>query len=177
MIMADDVFLLDSPAIEKAVMAHNTEVTRRRRFGKSSLNEIPEVSGGSSEYNGYFKIIAVPVVDEGQPDLLRINVSILDGGGSKVNYCYVNNSLFSVPDFNTQLLANKLDTEVFHHFYLKYDNETDSVSIEEDTPDLRPAQSVQLGRVCVREGNVTVYQDNYGMPRLLWFAECDEGEQ
>ena len=173
--MADEVFLLDSPAVEKAVMAHNTEVTRRRRFGKSSLNEIPEVSGGGSEYNGYFKIIAVPVVnDEGPPYLLRINVSILDGGGSKVNYCYVNNSLLSVSDFNTQLLANKLDTEAFYHFYLKYDNETDSVSIEEDTPDLLPVRSVQLGRVCVREGNVTVYQDSYGMPRLLWFAECNQ---
>lgn len=55
--MADDIFLLDSPAIEKAVMAHNTEVTLRRRFGKSSLNEIPEVSGGSGEgYDGQFAI-------------------------------------------------------------------------------------------------------------------------
>ena len=56
--MEQDIFLLDSPAIEKAVMAHNTEVTRRRRFGKSSLNEIPEVSGGSSEkeYTGQFAI-------------------------------------------------------------------------------------------------------------------------
>jgi hypothetical protein len=58
MTMADEVFLLDSPAIEKAVMAHNTEVTRRRRFGKSSLNEIPEVSAGTKkdEYTGPFKL-------------------------------------------------------------------------------------------------------------------------
>ena len=80
MTMADEVFLLDSPAVEKAVMAHNTEVTRRRRFGKSSLNEIPEVSAAGAvvdDYTGYFKIVRDS----------ETTFSVVDGGNPSSEFC------------------------------------------------------------------------------------------
>ena len=52
--MAEDRFLLDSPAIEKAVAFHNSADYPPRRPGKNSLDDVPTMGGG--EYNGMFAV-------------------------------------------------------------------------------------------------------------------------
>lgn len=52
--MAEDRFLLDSPAIEKAVAFHNSADYPPRRPGKNSLDDVPAM--GSSGYNGMFAV-------------------------------------------------------------------------------------------------------------------------
>lgn len=51
--MAEDRFLLDSPAIEKAVAFHNSADYPPRRPGKNFLDDAPAVGGG---YDGMFAV-------------------------------------------------------------------------------------------------------------------------
>lgn len=53
--MAEDRFLLDSPAIEKAVAFHNSADYPTRRPGKNSLDDVPAMTGSAS-YNGMFAV-------------------------------------------------------------------------------------------------------------------------
>ena len=75
--MAEDRFLLDSPAIEKAVAFHNSADYPPRRPGKNSLDDVPAMGGGENSYNGYFTIKDVSLVKE--DGTVEFRVAICDG--------------------------------------------------------------------------------------------------
>ena len=148
--------------------------------------------GGGSEYNGYFKIIAVPVVDdEGQPTG-QVKIRIVDGatynaetGKSGDSVCKVNNMKFKVPSFEKEIaLKNGLTSLPVIHF-------TPTTSEEDDTPKVEIIDLTQLdepkselpeddsencwhqiGRVYSADGALTIYQDSIGTPFIPWFTYC-----
>jgi hypothetical protein len=170
--MDQDVFLLDSPAIERAVMAHDTVTTGRRRFGKSSLNEIPAGASGG-EYNGYFKLLAVP---DGDVLIVYIvngaefNLNGIDGIELGTNLCRINNQYYDVPGgyiYIPNFAENEIKT-----IYLLLGGDVNNRVAFGYAAEL-PAEGtyetyVVLGRVSATR----IWQDSYGIPQILWFSPC-----
>lgn len=147
-------------------------------------------------YNGYFKAILVPVADAEEPSY---KVAIVDGATydpstitSGVNVCKVNNTIYLVPSFLSEPLDLSMDEIIFA---LKFspisDEETggtvageiEIVNLSEHEPpysalpnDTNDSCWLQLCRVIIADKNVKLIQDNFGMPTLLWFAECSSVE-
>lgn len=146
--------------------------------------------GGGGEYNGYFKIIAVPVVDdEGQPTG-QVKIAAVNGtsynpatGETEGNLCKINSMYWGITE---HLISDTIDTAGSQHL---------CVLLEMTHPDkifalkLRPLDDMQLvydsyytstsvlGEVIISDGAVSIKQLCFGVPQLLWFAGCEPLQQ
>lgn len=75
--MAEDVFILDSPALESAVKLRGSVEYPPKRPGKNSLESPPETSF-SGEYNGYFSLKDISERDS-SGKITTPKVAICDG--------------------------------------------------------------------------------------------------
>ena len=141
---------------------------------------ISRPAGGSSEYNGYFKIIAVPVVDdEGQPTG-QFEVHIFDGArdveiyGYSENKLKVNGKFKRVSAYKSEPLSNGGYT-----FYIQFNPGDETVAIlRKDLVisswvDLDTVENSEIiGEVVITDGVAQVRQRAFGMIHLIAFAPC-----
>lgn len=74
----DNVFVLDSPALENAVKLRSTTDYPPRRPGRSSLKEVQATGGGGGGYAGYFTIIDISAYNE-DGSAQEFKVAVCDG--------------------------------------------------------------------------------------------------
>lgn len=184
--MADNIFLLDSPAIERAVMAHNTVNYPPRRFGKSSLNEIPAVTSGGVgyEYNGQHKLILKTTANS--QGVNSYSVYVADGatfdpetGNSDTSRVEVNGVSFDLAAKRFTLGNSTL------YIYVTFSAATSSVSasVKYETGDSLPPNSslksyYLIGRCVYADGTFIVQQDHVGassngIVRINWGRACN----
>ncbi len=160
---------------------------------RNSLNqEIPSM--GNNNYNGYFTLYLVKVIDEAT-GTSKYKVRIVDGatydpeaGSSGNSVCRVNNVIFSVPYYETDFLSGP------GLFYLMYSAavaasgdvpaqpakvEIVRGNIDSDLPsDSAKNSYYQLGRITRDSwwaGYTHVTQDHItGIPQLWWYMACTE---
>lgn len=135
-------------------------------------------TSGNSEYNGYFKLLAVPVITaEGQNAFI---VRIVDGasynpdtGNSGVNRMKVNGRFTSVAPYSSEPLTNG-SYDFFVRFSLGDDEPVIIISSFNSADSKNIENSEFIGSVHIENKTAIVTQRALGMIHLISFAPCGE---
>ena len=141
--------------------------------------------GGTSEYNGYFKIIDASTYNE-DGTLAEAKIKIVDGatydeetGTSGTSRCKVNNAYFDVPQAELAVTSQAFYKYVFLHYNKNSSTTEETITIGFD---LRPAEDpyncyYQIGRVLAdsnQNSGFSIQQDHIvGVPQMFLFGTCD----
>lgn len=178
--------------VRKGVAPTRLVTSRAPHKKQQLLLGISRPAGGGNEYNGYFKIIAVPVVDDEGQSTGQVKIRIVDGatydvdtGKSGDNVCKVNNMKFKVPFFEKEItLKNGLTSLPVIHFTPTTSEEDsnpkveiiDLTQLDEPKSELPEDDHLncwhQIGRIYSADGALTICQDSIGVPFIPWFTDC-----
>jgi hypothetical protein len=160
------------------VLERSSSGSARVLYGGDFENDKPGMIllGGTSGsgYDGYFKLIAFPDVENGGVRVHIVNSAEFDLNGNIVihgtNVCRVNNEYFDVPgnyiDITT-IAENEIKT-----VYLLLERGVNNTVAFRYTAELPTEKTFETYVVLGRVSATRIWQDSYGIPQILWFSPC-----
>lgn len=163
--MAEDRFLLDSPAIEKAVAFHNSADYPPRKPGKNFLDDVPAAGGG---YDGMFAVSLVgdtiTVCDGGDPDSGTAGYYYFNG-----NLRHANSAVGIQPSVGWLCLK---DSMLGQSGSFEIVTTLSSKPTGEDTTDYHPLARIDKNGEAWAIRQILKWQ----IPQMWAFASCDTQE-
>lgn len=162
----------------KGVLHRASSGNARVLYGGDFAKGIPGMillGGTSGGYDGYFKLIAFPDIENGGLRVHIVNSAELDwnitqGVVPGTNVCRVNNEYFNVPGGYIDIpnfAKNEIKT-IYLLFGWGVNNRVAFGYAAELPAEGTYETYVVLGRVSATR----IWQDSYGIPQILWFSPC-----